>query len=70
LGGGIWNDVFFPPPPGPQLILTNSTVIHNTLTAPAGVPTDGGGLFTTFPVTLTNTSIKHNAPGDCFGFSC
>jgi hypothetical protein len=56
-GGGIWN--------GWQgnLILTDSSVTHNTLTARAGISIQGGGLYTAVPVTLTNTKISSNAPG-------
>jgi hypothetical protein len=70
LGGGIWNDLFFPPPPSPQLILENTTVNDNALTASPGITIDGGGLFTTFPVTIRNSTIRHNEPDNCFGASC
>jgi hypothetical protein len=70
LGGGIWNDVFFPPPPNPQLILENTTVTDNALTASPGITIHGGGLFTTFPVTIRNSTIRHNEPDNCFGESC
>lgn len=70
LGGGIWNDVFFPPPPNPQLILDNTTVTDNALTASPRITVHGGGLFTTFPVILDHSSIAHDAPDDCFGQSC
>lgn len=70
LGGGVWNDVFFPPPPNPQLNLTKTTVTGNTLTASPGITVHGGGLFTTFPVTLTDTTISGNSPDNCFGVSC
>ncbi len=70
LGGGIWNDVFFPPPPNPQLNLTKTTVTGNTLTASPGITVHGGGLFTTFPITLTNSTISGNSPDNCFGVSC
>lgn len=70
LGGGIWNDVFFPLPPNPQLILENTTVTNNALTASPGITVHGGGLFTTFPVILHNSTIGHNEPDNCFGPSC
>ena len=70
LGGGVWNDVFFPPPPNPQLNLTKTTVTGNTLTASPGITVHGGGLFTTFPITLTDSTISGNSPDNCFGVSC
>jgi hypothetical protein len=70
LGGGIWNDAFFPPPPNPQLTLENTTVAGNTLSASPGITIHGGGLFTTFPVNLHDSTIRHNEPDNCFGESC
>jgi hypothetical protein len=40
---------------------------HNTLSATAGVSREGGGLFTTVPVTLDDTVIADNSPDQCFG---
>jgi hypothetical protein len=70
LGGGIWNDAFFPPPPDPQLTLEDTTITRNALTASPGITVHGGGLFTTFPVTLLDSTIRHNTPEDCFGQIC
>lgn len=70
LGGGIWNDVFFPPPPSPRLSLIDSLVTNNTLTASQGITVHGGGLYTTFPVSLTNSRFSGNSPDDCFGMTC
>jgi len=47
LGGGIWNDAFFPPPPSPRLVLNKSTINDNRLIASPGITVHGGGLFTT-----------------------
>jgi hypothetical protein len=66
-GGGIWNGPFGPPPPAPELTLLDSTLTHNTLSATAGVSREGGGLFTTVPVTLDDTVIADNSPDQCFG---
>jgi hypothetical protein len=67
-GGGIWNgDAGFGPP---QLTLTESVVTHNTLSGSEGIVIHGGGLFTAFPVTLTNSNISGNTPDNCFGVSC
>ena len=65
-GGGIWNGSA---PDGPltQLALVDSEVTHNTLTASPGITAHGGGLFTLFPLTLTNSVIAHNVPDQCFG---
>jgi hypothetical protein len=70
LGGGIWNDVFFPGPPSPRLTLVGTTVTSNSLTGSPGIMVHGGGLFTTFTVALTNSTISGNSPDDCFGTSC
>jgi hypothetical protein len=65
-GGGIWNGaVIFAPPV--QLLLDNTNITRNTLTGGAGVTVQGGGLFTTFPVTLTNSRIDKNTPDQCVG---
>jgi hypothetical protein len=64
-GGGIRNDTFFGSVP--QLTLTDSAVLANKLTASPGITPQGGGLFTTFPVTLTRTLIAGNQPDQCFG---
>ncbi len=65
-GGGIWNDTF-PGHPTPQLTLVDSAILRNSLTASAGFPIQGGGLFTAFPVTRTRTLIVGNRPDQCFG---
>jgi hypothetical protein len=70
LGGGIWNDLFFPGPPSPRLALVGTQVTNNALWASPGIEVHGGGLFTTFPVALTNSMISGNSPDDCFGTSC
>jgi hypothetical protein len=65
-GGGIWNGVFLSGPPV-ELTLTDSLITRNTLTASPGLDRQGGGLFTTEPVTRTRTVIARNAPDQCFG---
>jgi hypothetical protein len=50
-----------------QLRLADSAVTHNTLTASLGIMLQGGGLFTTFPVTLKNSLVAQNSPDDCYG---
>jgi hypothetical protein len=65
-GGGIWNGaVIFAPPV--ELILENTNVTDNVLTASPGLAVQGGGLFTAFPVTLDNSRIARNTPDDCYG---
>ena len=65
-GGGIWNGSVFNPPPI-KLALQNTVVTHNTLRASRGLPVQGGGLFTAFPVTLSGAQIADNSPDQCFG---
>ena len=65
LGGGIWSGTFGGPPP--TLTLTNSAVLGNSLDAPAGFLIQGGGLYTTLPITRTRTVIAGNRPDQCFG---
>ena len=64
-GGGINNFIFGGPPP--TLTLTDSAVLANKLTASPGITPQGGGLYTTFPVTLTRTVIAGNQPDQCYG---
>ena len=65
-GGGIWNGQF-PDGPTPLLNLIHSSVTHNLLRAAPGVAVQGGGVFTTVPVSLTDSRIARNAPDQCFG---
>lgn len=65
LGGGIWNGDFGGPPP--TLTLTHSVVAGNRLEAPAGFVRSGGGLYTLYPVSVTQTPIVGNHPDQCFG---
>jgi hypothetical protein len=65
--GGVWNSTFSEGDPQPQLTLTDSAVTRDTLRASAGLGVQGGGLFTTAPVTLTRTVIAGNHPDQCFG---
>ena len=65
-GGGIWNgDLDYGP--SVELALRNVTVTDNTLSGTPGLPVQGGGLFTAFPVTLHDTVLAGNAPDQCFG---
>jgi hypothetical protein len=65
-GGGIWNGNSPFNSPG-SLTILDSALIHNTLTGSNGITPQGGGLFTAFPVTLTNTTITNNIPDQCVG---
>jgi hypothetical protein len=66
-GGGIWNGQLFGGPDSP-LTLVDSQVKNNTLAGSPGMTLAGGGVFTPgFPITLIGSSVKHNAPDDCFG---
>jgi hypothetical protein len=42
-------------------------VTRNALHAGRPIDPMGGGLFTTFPVTQSNTTIAHNVPDQCAG---
>jgi hypothetical protein len=68
-GAGIWNGVANP---GTTVHLTveHTVVTHNSLAASPGLTVQGGGLFTTSPVTLTGSTISGNRPDDCHGAAC
>ncbi len=65
-GGGIWNGVLLSGPPV-ELTLDRTLVTHNVLTGSAGVSVQGGGVFTTSPITLRRSPIVLNAPDQCVG---
>jgi hypothetical protein len=65
-GGGIWNGHIFGERP-PHLRLEHTRVIGNTLSASPGLPVEGGGIFSAFPVALDHSRIAHNLPDQCFG---
>jgi hypothetical protein len=67
-GGGIWNGVDLSGPPV-ELSLDHSAVVRNALLASPGIEAQGGGLFTTSPVTLDHTVIAANRPDQCVGCS-
>ena len=59
MGGGIWNGMpFAPEGPVPSLLLENSVVARNTLSASPGLAVAGGGLYTAgFAVTLQGERV-------------
>jgi hypothetical protein len=65
-GGGIWNGQLVD---GllPQLTLTDSAVARNSISGSLGLTVQGGGLFTTSPVTLQHSVIAQNMPDQCYG---
>jgi hypothetical protein len=64
-GGGIWNVQLFPDgPPRVDLTLAETLV---TLNALVGVGAQGGGIFSGFPVTLQESTVALNRPGQCVG---
>lgn len=65
-GGGIWNGVFLSGPPV-ELSLTDSLITGNALLGGSGIERQGGGLYTTEPVTRTRTPIFGNTPDQVFG---
>lgn len=66
-GGGIWNSPIPDGPPATELTLVNSAVSWNRLTTSLGALVQGGGLYTSIPVTLTNSIVARNAPDQCYG---
>ena len=66
-GGGIWNGILLSGPPV-HLKLNRTPVTRNSLSA-SGLEIDGGGLYTTRRVTLTDSPIRNNLPDQCFGCS-
>jgi hypothetical protein len=65
-GGGIWNGVDLAGPPV-ELTLTDSRVTHNILHASNSITAQGGGIFTTLPVTLNDSVVAQNEPDQCVG---
>jgi hypothetical protein len=72
-GGGIWNGVLLALGSGStgQLALHDTTVTHNAVSGSPGLglTVQGGGLFTTAPVTLDDSVIAKNTPDQCYGCS-
>ena len=68
-GGGLWNGIvpFQGFPALATLDLVDSVVAGNTLSASAGIPRLGGGIFTNVPFTESGTVIAGNQPDQCFG---
>jgi hypothetical protein len=62
-GGGIAAD-------GGPLNLVNSNITGNVLSGGTGIVLQGGGLYVTNPLTVTNSAISGNVPDNCFGSSC
>ena len=65
-GGGIWSGSIFNEGPI-ELTLKGTSVTGNRLRGTAAIDVAGGGLFTTFPVSMSHSKIVHNAPDDCVG---
>jgi hypothetical protein len=64
-GGGISNGA--PGIPAATLTLTDSVINANRLSGSAGLPLQGGGIYTTNGLNRTRTVIAGNKPDDCFG---
>jgi len=64
-GGGIFNGG-----PTAELTLIDSAIVQNSLSGTTGITIQGGGLFTTVPVTLKDSNISGNTPDNCSGVSC
>jgi hypothetical protein len=68
-GGGIFdfdNSANGGPPGGP-LTLVNSRVTSNALSGSSAISLQGGGIYASTPVFLTNSVIADNIPDQCFG---
>jgi hypothetical protein len=68
-GGGIWNGMpFAPDGPTPKLVLENTLVTRNVMSASPGLEVQGAGLYTLgFPIVSSNSLVAHNVPDQCFG---
>jgi hypothetical protein len=53
--------------PAAVLTLTDSVVNANRLSASAGLPLQGGGVYTTNGLVRTRTVIAGNKPDNCYG---
>lgn len=67
-GGGVWNGVLLSGPPV-QLTLRNSTITGNVVSTGSDGNEQGGGLYTSEPVTRNATTISGNRPDDVFDAS-
>jgi hypothetical protein len=66
LGGGVYNGLIGLPDP-PVLTLNGTIVTGNRVTGTAGITLQGGGIFSTEPVTRSGSSITGNRPDNCTG---
>jgi hypothetical protein len=69
-GGGIFDITVPSGPPGGVLTLINSNVSHNALNGSPKAKLQGGAVFTTFKLILTNSALTANTPGECVGKGC
>jgi hypothetical protein len=65
-GGGIYDGPWFDIP-GSPLVLMNSNVTGNVLTGSSAITLQGGGIYATNPVSLSNSVVAHNIPDQCVG---
>jgi hypothetical protein len=65
-GGGIWNGEFLS---GPlvEMVLRDSLITRNSLSASDPRSVQGAGVYTTAPVTRDHTVIAGNTPDQCVG---
>ena len=67
-GGGIWNArVPESEDLTPRLTVIDSAITGNTIAAGPQITAEGGGLFTSEPMTLSRTRIRGNRPDQCVG---
>ena len=66
-GGGISDSPVPNGPPGGPLTLTGSQITGNALHGGHGITVIGGGVYSTYPVALTDSVIAGNSPDQCIG---
>jgi len=66
-GGGIFDSPVPNGPPGGPLRLDGSHITGNALHGGHGVTVSGGGVYSTYPVVLTDSVIARNSPDQCIG---
>jgi hypothetical protein len=68
-GGGIWNGPDLSGPPV-DLRLIGTRVVGNALRGDPGAQLQGGGVFSTAPLTARRSTIRANTPDQCSGTGC
>jgi hypothetical protein len=64
-GAGIWDAPVFQGPPGGPMTLTGDTITGNKLIGGPRVTITGAGVYTTYPLTRSTTTVAGNFPDQC-----